>query len=143
MDRRTAPRFPCSPEGIEAASAEFEQLARRLDLPAEIRRDVVVSLDEILSNVLKYSHDDDLDHQFSYRCVVDGDQLEVRLIYAGREFDPTRVADPQTDLDLDDRPVGGLGIYLVKQLMDDIEYRREGGLNHLVIRKRTEPIGAD
>jgi len=103
---------------------------------------VVVSLDEILSNVLKYSHDDDLDHQFSYRCVVGGGQLEVCLIYAGREFDPTMVPDPQTDLDLDDRPLGGLGIYLVKKLMDDIEYRRDRGLNHLIIRKRIETDGA-
>ena len=143
MERRTAPRFPCSPEGIVSATSEFEQFAHRRDLPEAVRRDVMVSMDEILSNVLKYAHDDDLDPRFSFRCGLTGDLLEVHLIYAGREFDPTSVPDPQFGENLDDRPVGGLGIYLVKKLMDDIDYRREGDLNHLVIRKRTVVLGND
>jgi anti-sigma regulatory factor (Ser/Thr protein kinase) len=137
MERRTAPRFPCSPEGIVEATSEFERFARERSVPEAVRRDVVVSMDEMLSNVLKYAHDDDLDHHFSFRCDLEGELLKVQLIYAGREFDPTTVPDPQIGGDLDDRPVGGLGIYLVKKLMDDIDYRRQGGLNHLVICKRT------
>ena len=57
----------------------------------------------------------------------------------GAAFDPTSKADPDTTLGLDDRPVGGLGLYLVRQLMTEVRYRRLRGRNRLTMRRTLSP----
>jgi anti-sigma regulatory factor (Ser/Thr protein kinase) len=58
----------------------------------------------------------------------------------GVPFNPLEATEPDLDRPLEERSIGGLGIHLVKNLMDDVEYRREAGRNYLVMRKRV-PAG--
>ena len=62
--------------------------------------------------------------------------MTLTLADRGKEFDPTRREDPDLSLPAEERPIGGLGIFLIKQLMDSVEYRREGGENLLILKKR-------
>ncbi len=70
------------------------------------------------------------------RCATRPDGLTVEIADEGAPFDPLARADPDTTLDLDQREPGGLGILLVKNLVDGIAYRREGERNVLVIEMR-------
>src|SRR3546814_5979844 len=64
---------------------------------------------------------------------IDGDRLSLQFSDDGAPFDPTATAAPNLDADIDDRPIGGLGLHLIKQLAEEISYRRDGGFNLLKV----------
>ena len=72
------------------------------------------------------------------RVEVSDEPVQVRITFIdhGKPYDPLAKEDPDVTLSADDRPVGGLGIFLVRKTMDSMEYRRENGFNILTIRKK-------
>jgi anti-sigma regulatory factor (Ser/Thr protein kinase) len=68
--------------------------------------------------------------------VLEDGVLRVEIVDEAAAFDPLARPAPDTDQALEERPIGGLGIHIVKQLMDDVRYRREGGKNVLTLTKR-------
>ncbi len=101
--------------------------------------DVHLALDEVLTNVMSYGYTDDRTHEITVRLgISDGRsprRIEVQVEDDGRPFNPLEVPPPNVDAPVEDRPIGGLGIYLVRRAMDDLEYRRQRGKNVLVMRK--------
>ena len=95
-----------------------------------------LALDETITNIIAYAYDDAGEHEITVRISVVAGALTAEVIDDGREFDPLLVAAPDPAAPLAERRVGGLGIHLVRRLMDDIRYRREGARNHLVLAKR-------
>jgi serine/threonine-protein kinase RsbW len=95
-----------------------------------------LALDEAITNIIDYAYDDAGEHVITVRVSVMAGALTAELIDDGREFDPLLVAAADSATPLAERPVGGLGIHLVRHLVDDIRYRREGARNHLVLAKR-------
>jgi len=99
-----------------------------------------LALDEALTNVVSYAYEDDRQHEIFVRlgtAVADGQrQIEVEIEDDGRPFNPLEAAPPDVNAPVEERPIGGLGIYLVRRVMDDLEYRRQQGKNVLVMRKR-------
>ena len=67
---------------------------------------------------------------------VRDDHLVFRVIDSGVPFDPTLASEPDLAADLKDRPIGGLGIYLVKRIMDQVSYARKNGKNILSMTKK-------
>jgi serine/threonine-protein kinase RsbW len=74
-------------------------------------------------------------HRLAVRLGVDADTVVAEVIDSGRPFDPTAVPDPDLKSPLDERQLGGLGIHLMRELMDGVEYRRSGDTNILRLRK--------
>jgi anti-sigma regulatory factor (Ser/Thr protein kinase) len=110
---------------------------------AEVRGDVALALDELVSNVVRHGYDHEEededehgDHMILVGIAVEAHHLEVQIIDDAHCFSPLEVAAPAFGESMEDRPMGGLGIYLVRSLMDEVEYRRSAGRNHLVLRKR-------
>ena len=93
-------------------------------------------LDEAITNIISYAFDDSGEHEISVRISLAPGALIAELVDDGREFDPLQVAAPDLAAPLAERAVGGLGVHLMRRLMDDIRYRREGARNHLVLAKR-------
>lgn len=97
--------------------------------------DILIALDEILSNIVYYAYPDgstgviDIDIQFY------GKTIEIRFIDSGVPFDPLAKADPDLSIPVEDREIGGLGIFIVKKLMDEVSYVRENEKNILMISK--------
>lgn len=94
-----------------------------------------LAFDEILANITSYAYDDDGEHAIEVGCRWDGSTLSAEVADDGRAFDPLAAPEPDLEADLDEREVGGLGLFLVRQLMDDVAYRREGGRNRLSFAK--------
>ncbi|MFO1349147.1 MAG: ATP-binding protein [Gammaproteobacteria bacterium] len=111
----------------------------RHGLPPRAVLNVSLAVDELLTNILSYGFvDAHTVPDIRLRLWVEGVLLIVDLSDNGRPFNPLDVAPPALDLSLADKPIGGLGIYFVRQLMDGVEYRREGGYNRLILRQRLQ-----
>ncbi len=93
-------------------------------------------LDEAITNIISYAFDDAGEHEISVRISLAPGALIAELVDDGRAFDPLQVAAPDLAAPLAERAVGGLGVHLMRRLMDDIRYHREGARNHLVLAKR-------
>lgn len=97
-----------------------------------------LSLDELLTNTISYGYDDDGPHAIEVRLVLAGGRMSATLRDDGRAFDPTAAGEPDIDAELEDRPIGGLGIHIVRTLMDAIVYERIGGHNQLTLTRRVD-----
>ena len=96
-----------------------------------------LSLEEVFSNIVRHGFSDRKEHEIAVRLTVRGGAVEVRIEDDGREFNPLRAPAPDLDAPLERRRVGGLGIHLVRTLMDRTKYRRIKGKNVLKFGKRS------
>ncbi|MDR1796014.1 MAG: SpoIIE family protein phosphatase [Clostridiales Family XIII bacterium] len=101
---------------------------------------LAVSCEEVFVNIAKYAYAPGTG-SVEVCCVASGGEIAVRFRDSGTPYNPLDRPDPDITGNLEDRPVGGLGIYLVKEFMDDVSYRFEDGFNILTLRKRQEPSG--
>ena len=92
-------------------------------------------LDEMVANIIENAYDDDGEHEIHVSLARDGDTLTIRIEDDGRPFDPVQAPPPDLDLPLEERPVGGLGIHIVRSVMDGVDYQRQHGRNILTMRK--------
>ena len=127
---------------LERLSGAIEQFGKRHGLSTTALFDLHLALDEILTNVVAHGYDDQNDHEIIVRLALWGDgkvqRIEVEVEDDGRPFNPLEAERPDVNASVDDRPIGGLGIYLVRRVMDDLEYRRQRGKNVLVMRKTVD-----
>ena len=93
-------------------------------------------LDEVVMNIIEYAYDDDRQHQIQIDLTIDRATITVRIEDDGRAFNPLDVPPPNLDLPLEERQIGGLGIFLVKSNVDTIAHRREGDRNVLFMTKK-------
>lgn len=104
------------------------------------RAQVMIIVDEIGSNIIGSAWPEGGDHSFQIELhVAPADQaLALRLLATddGIAFDPTQAPPPTLDLDLDEREPGGLGLFMVGEMSDSMEYQRTEGRNRLQVTKR-------
>ena len=97
---------------------------------------VNLALEEIVSNIINYGFTNGEGHLIKLSIKLMGDIVRITIIDDAKAFNPLEKEDPDSlDKPIEDREVGGLGIYFVKQFMDHVEYRRENGKNILIIEK--------
>ena len=121
--------------GVLQAVQAFEQFGRTHALSEGAAWRFLVALDEILSNIVRHGlagRRDAIDLMFS----IDGDDVAVEIIDAADAFNPLLAPAPDTSSPLEDRQPGGLGIALVRRLMDDTRYERRDDRNHFIMRWR-------
>ena len=88
-----------------------------------------VMFDELLNNIISYAFDDDGEHAIDIGIVIEETRVTVTITDDGIPFDPFSLAEPDTGLSVEERDVGGLGIHLVRNLMDDVSYERVADRN--------------
>lgn len=130
---------PGTDAGIREVLERLESFLHRNPAFEPLRADLGVVLDEVLSNVVKYAYAGGSERPIVVDAIVRPTSLEIEVIDEGPAFDPLERATPDTNQALAERPIGGLGIHIVKELMDEVEYRREGERNHLRFKKRLAP----
>ena len=92
-------------------------------------------MDELLTNTISYGFPQGGEHEITVEIVLQGGALVITTHDGGLAFNPLERAEADTSQGIEERPVGGLGIHLVRNMMDEIEYRRESGQNVLVMKK--------
>jgi serine/threonine-protein kinase RsbW len=116
---------------IARVNAAFAKFADLHTLPASVRRSLQIALDELLSNTIDYG----FVGQATVELEAAGDRVTLRMTDDGRPFDPFAVAAPDASLPLEERRSGGLGIHLVRGMMDEVSYQRQAGRNVVVLTK--------
>ena len=92
-------------------------------------------LEELVLNVIDYGFDDGKDdHELEVVLASEDDKLTIEITDDGIPFDPLQDAKkPDVNAPLEDRPIGGLGVHLVRTMMNEVSYQREDGKNHLTL----------
>lgn len=119
----------------------IDELSEQLNLSSEVSFNLNLVVEEAITNVIMYAYPNDNDKpiELMVSTTDDGLRLMLRLTDKGIPFDPTKEA-PEADVtsDVEDRPIGGLGIFLIKQMMDNVNYKYENGCNILIMTKNIQ-----
>jgi len=121
-------------EDLLRVNSIFESFATQHDIGGKLRYHLLVSIEEILTNIIKYGFDEQGVHPIHITFRNDSGAIEMEFEDRGREFNPLEVGEPDLDT-IEDRQLGGLGIHLVKNMVDVAQYRRVGDRNILLLRK--------
>ncbi|MEW5727205.1 MAG: ATP-binding protein, partial [Pseudomonadota bacterium] len=96
-------------------------------------------LDELITNIVSYGYDDERHHDIHVRFRIEGGMLVTEIEDDAKEYNPfTEAPEPDLDAEVDDRRIGGLGVFLVKEFMDRTDYRHDAGRNVTTLWKSTE-----
>jgi anti-sigma regulatory factor (Ser/Thr protein kinase) len=118
------------------ASAWLDGVADTLDLPTEMRFRLDLGLTEAVTNVIAYAYQDSAEHEIRIRLGADGPGVTLEVEDDGIAFDPLRAAGPPVPASLAEAKIGGLGIHLIRSMLDECHYHREAGKNRLTMVAR-------
>ena len=110
-----------------------EKLSEDFQLPLDAGFKLNLALEEAVSNVMKYAYPEGEEHEITLTVNVDASKMTFELSDTGEPFDPTAVDDADVTLSAEERSIGGLGIFLVKNIMQSVEYHREDDRNILIM----------
>lgn len=135
----------CEPLGRLELSAKMENLAPFLEFVRErvLARErgfdegaadrIELALEEVLVNIINYAYSDGPGSIELRMATPDGRGIIIEIEDRGSPFDPLAAPEADTSASLEDRNIGGLGIFFVRRIMDRVEYRREDGRNILAM----------
>jgi len=113
----------------------FEDFCRRNAVPDAARQAADLALEEHLTNVLTYGFRDGEERWISVRLQADKNALLAQIADTGKAYNPLTAPPVDTSIPLDEKPIGGLGVHLMRQMMDELTYVREGEVNVLRMSK--------
>ncbi len=123
------------PSDLGVLETMLDRFSERSGLPQPTMSEIRIVCDELVSNVIAYAYPNGGLHEIEVHLRMAGRRLTVTVADDGIPFDPLAVAPPDTTLPLAEREVGGLGIHLVRHLVDDVIYRRIGTRNETTLVK--------
>ena len=107
------------------------------DCPMKVQLLVEMAVEEIFVNIANYAYPDRTGQaRIRTELLQDPRRIQITFTDSGIPFDPLKKPDPDISLSLDEKPIGGLGIFMVKKEMDDVQYRYEDGKNILTFMKQ-------
>ena len=123
-------------DNIPFVTEFVDQKLEALDCPIKAQMQIDVAIDELFSNIAKFAYHPETGPA-TVRVEVEEDPMAVIITFIdhGMPYDPLLNEDPDVTLNIEDRMVGGLGVYLVKKTMDDVSYEYKDGQNILKIKK--------
>lgn len=121
---------------LSRLSAWVERMGPELNLPEAIVFAVDLVMEEMVTNVIKYAYADASDLHIAIRGYREGDELVLVIEDQGPRFNPLTAEAPDMDQTLDEMEIGGRGLVLVRQIMDDLAYERRGNRNIFTMKKK-------
>lgn len=107
-------------------------------MPSELIFDICLAVEEIVTNTVKFGYDDDLPHNISVKLTLSPDEASLVIEDDARGFNPLTAPTPELTLPVEQRPIGGLGLHLVRSLASRLAYRRQNGKNVLEVSFRRD-----
>lgn len=130
--------LPNDIETIPQLNEFIDTVAEEIGLDMSLTMSLNLAIEEAVVNVMEYAYPEGKHGNVDIEVSADDKWLTFIISDNGIPFDPTTQKDADTTLSAEERPIGGLGIFLVRQLMDSIEYQRTEGKNILTLRKKME-----
>jgi anti-sigma regulatory factor (Ser/Thr protein kinase) len=125
---------------VERLAGLVEQFGEAHGLAADDVSAVNLLLDEVVINIISHGYDDEREHQIAVNLALEDHVLAIRIEDDGRPFNPLDAPAPNLDLPIEERPIGGLGIYIARSIADEMKYHREDGRNVLTLKKRVSGV---
>ena len=117
--------------------AEFmETVCDELQLDMHVAMKIQVAMEEMVTNVIFYAYPEGTTADITLTAESDGKELTFVLSDTGKPFDPTAKEDADLDVNPMDREQGGMGILIVKNIMNEVSYERLGDMNQLTMKKK-------
>jgi len=126
--------FPATIEGLEKATAYLREYLETRNAEPKVRSQLMICLDEIASNIVHYSGASEF--TIELLPIENPSRLKLTFFDTGKPFDPlNEAAEPDVTLSAEERNIGGLGLFMVKKMMDEVSYENVGGRNALTLVK--------
>lgn len=122
-------------EEIARMSAFLEEISEEFNLSIENTFNINLAIEEAATNIISYAYPKDEEHEFTLTVRNIDNRLIFKLIDTGKMFDPTVQPEADVTLSLEERPIGGLGIFLIRKIMNTVKYRRIEDKNVLTMVK--------
>lgn len=123
---------------VAGACAFCAEAALAAGLSEHAAYHVQMAVDEACTNVIEHAYGGEGQGEIELRCQVRKKELTVTIRDTGRPFDPGAVPEPKLGAQIEEVEVGGLGLYFMRQVMDEVRFRFNNGVNELVMVKRGE-----
>lgn len=120
---------------LDRLADTVESFGEAHGLSAKLRFKIRLVLDELLTNIISYGYVDEVEHDIAVAMGKKGRRLRFVIEDDARPFDPLTVEAPDLETQAAERRIGGLGIHLVRTIMDRVAYERVGGRNRLILEK--------
>ena len=122
-------------EELQRVNQFVEEIGEELGLDMELQMNLNLVMEEMVSNVIFYAYPKEMEASIELVAESDGKELTFVLSDQGKEFDPTLKEDADPDVNPMDRDIGGMGIFIVKNIMNEVTYQRLEGKNLLTMKK--------
>jgi serine/threonine-protein kinase RsbW len=123
-------------EALSPATAAAEKWLAQHEASPEAGFLVILAIDELVTNCIKYGYDDKNAHTIEISLSIVDHAVTMVVVDDGHPFDPLKAPKPDLSLRIEDRPIGGLGLHLLRELSDTIAYERRDGTNRLTLTKK-------
>ena len=120
---------------LEKVTSLIDEELLSVNCPPKVQAQIDVAIDELFSNIANYAYEDSTEQTITVRIDELSDTLKMTYIDSGYPYNPLEKQDPDITLAASERSIGGLGIFLVKKMTDNMTYYYEDGKNHLQIEK--------
>ena len=123
---------------ISKLATFIDEVGEEMSLSPELIFNLNLVLEEAVSNVILYAYPKEEHQEIVLTAKMSDKSLIFVLTDSGKEFDPTQAPDADVTLSAEEREIGGLGIFLIRQIMNKVEYQRIEGKNVLTLGKNLE-----
>jgi anti-sigma regulatory factor (Ser/Thr protein kinase) len=120
---------------LESFNQSLTEFGRRHGLTPRVVHDLNLAFEEILTNIISYGYTDNREHEIKVHLSLQPGEVKAEVEDDGQPFNPLEAPEADTAQSLEERTIGGLGIHLVRKLMDGLEYQRQEGKNRLLMKK--------
>ena len=122
-------------EELSALAEKIDDLAEEWELSQALVMNINLVIEEAISNIIFYAFTDNDKHEIKISVSLNDNMLIIKITDDGIPFNPLAQKQPDINLPAEERPVGGLGIFLISQIMDDMHYARRKNQNILTLNK--------
>lgn len=120
---------------LPSLAEKIEKLAEKWELSQELAMNINLVIEEALSNIIFYAFTDSDQHDIKISISLNQNRVMIKITDNGIPFNPLLQQQPDISLSVTERPVGGLGIFLISSIMDKIQYFRQKNQNILILHK--------
>lgn len=127
--------FPAKVEELDNVTAFIEEECEKIECPLKDQMQINIALEEMFVNVAHYAYHPE-DGLVEVQVSGEDKTLTISLIDTGTPYNPLAKEDPDITLEANERQIGGLGIFMTKKIMDEVEYKFEDGKNIFTMKKK-------
>ena len=127
--------LPNDINSVPQLSEFIDAICEELEIDMGVAMSLNLAMEEAVVNVIDYAYPEGTEGEVNIEAIAEGAQLHFIISDSGKPFDPTAKEEVDTTLTAEERPIGGLGIHLIRQIMDNITYERKNEKNILRLSK--------